>query len=108
MAVYIVRHPKEIESYGVMIISATNKSDLFWGVDEFIDPFICKYKKLSPKVNTLVYLSPSESGQWKRGGLNSGSVELGEAVSEALLDDKGWHEFNDDPYTLAAGMLEKV
>lgn len=82
MKVYFVRLKSDKSPIGFFMV--TSISDLFYHVDEELDPFACEYCSILETGGMFCFDKPSLCESW-------------DAVMSGI-DKKSWKEFTENPY----------
>ncbi len=98
MSTYVVRgvDRKPEEQNFVAVVDANNVQELFWAIDEFIDPWGCEYKRVSRPgfIMCMAYQVPPD---WDAEDCDVAPAlsepELGEDII-TMLDGKRWRRMD--------------
>ncbi|WP_373078669.1 hypothetical protein [Zhongshania sp.] len=97
MPAYAYRYRTEPDGkkYFAGLAVAANLLELFWCIDEFVDPFCCEIKRL--KRGTAIILTceevsddPKEDSFFRLVG--NDEAEFGEALVDAINEESGWRK----------------
>jgi len=88
----IKQEDNTISHHGV--VSANNMTELFWALDEHVDPGCVEVKKIK-QISFCVDTSPDPENEGDESYFNIGvELEFGDSFFEPLADNDGWYTPN--------------